>query len=440
MDFISCRNFLIYLDTLAQKKSINTFHYALNDTGYLMLGKSETIGTSAQLFTIINKKFKFYTRKKNSGSLRNPDITTRITQSVLSEVNVPTNSLPKKSPISASSNLGNAFDAMLLDQYVPASVIINYDLEILQFKGQTALYLQNSSGKASFNILKMAHLEITFELRNAIHHAIKTKQIVRKTGIEMNRDASKNTVQIVNLEVAPLKVEGEEPLLIVVFTGQQMELLENPIAGTKNNSIAKDRRIKKLEEEIAAARADMGSITHDQEAANEELQSANEEIISSNEELQSLNEELETSKEEIESTNEELTTSNQELHARIQQIEELYTYYEGIISTVHEPVLILDKNIRIKSANKSFCKMFHVIEDEIMGLSLYKLGNNQWNIPRLRELLEDIVPKNIRFHDFEVEHLFPVIGQKTMLLNAHRIIQQSQNEELIVLTSPILPM
>ncbi|HSN60008.1 MAG TPA: ATP-binding protein [Ferruginibacter sp.] len=214
----------------------------------------------------------------------------------------------------------------------------------------------------------------------------------------------------------------------------QIEIISDPLKARKSISIAKDRRIKKLEEELADARADMGAITHDQEAANEELQSANEEIVSSNEELQSLNEELETSKEEIESTNEELTTSNHELQARIQQVEELYNYYEGILSTVQEPMLILDKEIRIKSANKAFCKIFHVTEEESIGVSLYKLGNSQWNIPRLRELLEDIVPKNIRFHDFEVEHTFPVIGKKTMLLNAHRVIQQSQNEELIVLT------
>ena len=436
MDFISCRNFLIYLDNIAQKKAIGTFHYSLNEGGYLMLGKSETIGTSTQLFTIVSKKYKCYIRKKNSGSHRIPEIITRISQTNMPE-NIPkknslTSVIPKKFPL--AHTLSNAFDAMLLAQYVPASVIINYDLEILQFRGKTSLYLQNSSGKASFNILKMAHFEITFELRNAIHHAIKTKQVVRKKGIEMNRDAEKNLVQIINIEVAPLTVEDEEPMLMIIFTGQQTEILQSVNEGKQNNSVVKDRRIKKLEEELTAARADMGSITHDQEAANEELQSANEEIISSNEELQSLNEELETSKEEIESTNEELTTSNQELHARIQQIEELYTYYDGIIATVHEPVLILDKNIRIKSANKSFCKMFHVMEDDIIGLSLYKLGDNEWNIPRLRELLEDIVPKNVRFHDFEVEHLFPVIGQKTMLLNAHRIIQRSQNEELIVLT------
>jgi len=441
MDFISCRNFLIYLDTQAQKKAISTFHYGLNESGYLMLGKSETVGASVQLFTSFDKKFKIYTRKKNSGTYKIPELTPRISHmssgqmnTKLAEMTTNASSNIKKTPSVTDGNLSNAFDAILLSKYVPASVIINYDLEILQFRGSTSLYLQHAPGRASFNILRMAHIEITFELRNAIHHAIKTKQTVHKMGIEMKRDLDGNTIQIVNIEVTPLKVEGEEPLLVVVFSGHQMELSEHPVRGTKNNSLAKDRRIKKLEEELTAARSDMGSITHDQEAVNEELQSANEEIISSNEELQSLNEELETSKEEIESTNEELISSNQEMNARIQQIEELNTYHQIILDTVHEPMLILDKHIRIVSANKSFCKTFHVTEKECLGISLYKLGNSQWNILQLRDLLEDIIPKKIRFHDFEVEHTFPVIGKKTMLLNAHRILLQSQNEELIVLT------
>ncbi len=434
MDFISCRNFLIYLDTAAQKKAITTFHYALNEDGCLMLGKAETIGATEQLYTSLNKKYKIYSRKKNSGTHRIADILPRVSQITTHNKNVIAPDISKKLPITANGNLGSAFDSALLSRYMPASVIINHDMDILQFRGTTSLYLQHASGKASFNILKMAHLEITFELRNAIHHAIKTKRTVRKTGIEMNRDIEGNTIQIVNIEVSPLKVEGEEPLLLIVFSGQQQtDMIDNGVKGVKSNTLAKDRRIKKLEEELAAARSDMGSITHDQEAVNEELQSANEEIISSNEELQSLNEELETSKEEIESTNEELTTSNQELHARILQVEELYTYYEVILDTVHEPVLMLDKNIRIKSANKSFCKTFRVTEDECIGISLYKLGNSEWNILKLRELLEDIIPKNNRFHDFEVEHVFPAIGHKIMLLNAHRIIQQSKNEDLIVL-------
>lgn len=435
MDFISCRNMLIYLDITAQKKAMATFHYALNDGGCLMLGKSETIGTLAQFFTTIDKKFKFYSRKKNTTLRSIPNLSSRNTHITMPDKNSSPNVPFKKTPLSSNGNLSHAFDNELLENHVPASVIINYDLDILQFRGPTSLYLQHSSGKASFNILKMVHIEITFELRNAIHHAIKTKQPVRKMGIEMNRDLKDNTIQIVNIEVFPLTLEGEEPLLIVIFTGQQQTESEvDPKKTKQKSSIAKDRRIKKLEEELASARADMGAITHDQEAANEELQSANEEIVSSNEELQSLNEELETSKEEIESTNEELTTSNHELHARIQQVEELNNYNEALLSTMHEPVLILDKDIKIKSANKSFYKTFQVTEADSIGKSLYKLENNQWNIPGLRELLEEIVPKNNSFYNFEVQHTFPAIGTKIMLLNAHRILQQSLNEELIVLT------
>ncbi len=434
IDFISCRNVLIYLNTTAQKKIISTFHYALNEYGFLMLGKSETIGASTQLFTPLSKKYKIYARKNILGTFRIPEPIPRHANTPFFDKERTTTIIPKKTIANSSVNLSSAFDAILLNEYVPASVIINHDLEILQFRGATSLYLQQAAGKASFNILKMAHSEITFELRNAIHHAIKTKQTVRKTGIEMNRDKVANAVQIVNIEVSPLKIEGDEPLLIIIFTGQQIEILETVVDGEKNNSIAKDRRIKKLEEELAAARFDMGTIVDDQEAANEELQSANEEIVSSNEELQSLNEELETSKEEIESTNEELITSNQELQARIQQVEELHNYNEAILATIHEPMLILDKNIRVKSVNKSFCKTFQVQEEDVIGILLYKLSNNHWNISRLRELLEDIVSNNRPFHNFEVEHTFPVVGHKILLLNAHRIVQLSDNEELIILT------
>ncbi|MFV8331748.1 CheR family methyltransferase [Flavobacterium sp. GSP14] len=435
MDLISCRNVLIYLDTIAQKKAISTFHYALNDGGCLMLGKSETIGSSGHLFGVTNKKYKFYCRKNYSRLNTISNLNSRTANSIMPNKNSSLARILKKTNSPANGTIGLAFDTVLLENYVPASVIVNYDLDILQFRGSTSLYLQHSSGKASFNILKMAHPEITFELRNAIHNAIKTEQTVVKIGIEMNRDKNENAYRIVNLEVTPITIEGEEPLLVVVFTGQQVsEVEEDPIKSSQNISVAKDRRIKKLEEELVAARADMGSIILDQESSNEELQSLNEEIVSSNEELQSLNEELETSKEEIESTNEELTTSNQELHARNQQIEELYSYSEAIISTIHEPMLILDKDMKIRSANESFCKTFRVSEQESIGKSLYKLNDNQWSFPELRKLLEDIVPNNVRFHDFEIDHIFSNIGHKILLLNAHRVSQPSQNEELIVLT------
>ena len=198
MDFISCRNLLIYLDTPAQQKAIATFHYALNENGCLMLGKSETIGTSIRLFTTpLNKKVKIYTRKKDSNSLS--DITPRVLQTSLSENNTQIRAIPPKKSTTINGNVSTAFDAFLFTQHVPASVVINQDLEILQFRGETSLYLQNSSGKASFNILKMANIEITFELRNAIYHAIKTKQTVRKTGIEINREKNGAAIRIVDI-------------------------------------------------------------------------------------------------------------------------------------------------------------------------------------------------------------------------------------------------
>jgi two-component system CheB/CheR fusion protein len=396
MDLISCRNFLIYLDASAQKRAISSFHYGLHDGGFLMLGKSETIGSSEQLFSVVDKKLKIYCRKKNSGEYRIPDLSPRLSHITMSETNNNNSNAgnSRKLPSSGNNHLSSAFDAVLLAEFIPASVIINHDLEILQFRGDTSLYLQHSAGRASFNILKMAQLEITFELRNAIHHAIKTKRIVRKKGIEMSRDLDKNTIHIVSIEVKPVEVDGEE-LLVVVFSGHKIDLEPPTVNGANTNTIAKDLRIKMLEEELSAARSDMGSITQDQEAANEELQSANEEIVSSNEELQSLNEELETSKEEIESTNEELTISNLELHARIQQIEDLSNYNQIILDTIHEPMLVLDKHICIVSANKSYCKTFQVTEKESLGVSLYKLGKNQWKILRMKKILKEIFKKKI---------------------------------------------
>ncbi len=150
------------------------------------------------------------------------------------------------------------------------------------------------------------------------------------------------------------------------------------------------------------------------------------------EELDLSNNELETSKEGKESAKQEQTT-NQELQTRNDMLNESYDYVEAVLATIHEPMLVLDKNLRVKSANKTFYKTFNVKEKDTEGILLYDLGDRQWNIPRLRELLEELLPKNTHFHDFEITHTFPLIGEKTMLLNARRIIQKINNEELILL-------
>jgi two-component system CheB/CheR fusion protein len=195
---------------------------------------------------------------------------------------------------------------------------------------------------------------------------------------------------------------------------------------------AKDRRITELEQELAQTREDMRRITEEQEATNEELQTASEEILSSNEELQSINEELETGKEELESTNEELTTVNEELQNSNEQLTHARDYAESIIRTVQVPLLILDKDLRIKTANRSFNQMFQVPEEETMGKLIYDLGNGQWNIPALQKLLNEILPKNNLFDNYEIEHTFPSIGHRIMLLNARKFYKDKDGENILL--------
>lgn len=433
LDFISCCNLFIYLDTAAQKKTVNTFHYALNKDGFLMLGKSENISQAVNLFTSVNKKYKIFSRKINSAAQRLPALSPRFAQQAASEKNIAP-ALRNKTQQNVTFDpywLDKAIDAVLVAAFMPASVVINHQMEIIQFRGTTELFLTHSKGRATFNILKMARPEIAFELRNAILKVIKTKQGIRKTGIELKVNS---VVKIISLEIAPLAIEWNEPLLLVLFTEQeQTEDHAQQLNSGRNTSPAKDRKIKKLEQELAAAHADALAISQEQEAFTEELQSAHEEVVSSNEELQTLNEELETSKEEIESANEELTTTNQELQTRNDLLNESYEYSKAIISTMHEPMLVLGKDLRVKSANKAFYKKFGVTEEQTEGVLLYDLGNKQWNIPALRDLLEEIIPQNAEFYNYEVKHTFLGIGEKIMSLNASRIIQESHREELILL-------
>jgi two-component system CheB/CheR fusion protein len=427
VDFISCCNLLIYLDATAQKKVIATFHYALKENGYLMLSKSETTGTSSHLFSLVNKKLKLYLRKKSVGSKTIPSISPRFSPAISSEKNASV-SAPHNLAVNANGHLGAAVDSVLLTRYMPASVVVNYDMEIVEVRGQTESYLKLPSGKASLNLLKMARLELAFELRNAIHNAKKSKQTVRKTGVEMKGDGG---LRVVDIEVVPLKVEGEEPLLLVLFKEQQrFEVYQDP-SGKENPATSWDKKIKKLEEELTASRADLLSITHDHETTIEELQSSNEEVVSNNEELRTLNEELETSKEEIESTNEELMSANQKLQAFTDRVVELNKYAEAISDAMHNSLLVLDKDFIVRSANKPFYRQFG-IEGTVEGQKLQTLNNGQWNIPSLIKKVGELIAKKTVLHNYEVTHTFKELGEKIMLINA-RVTKKERGEHLIVL-------
>lgn len=110
-----------------------------------------------------------------------------------------------------------------------------------------------------------------------------------------------------------------------------------------------------------------------------------------------------------------------------------WTYIRTVVDTIREPFLILDKNLKVLSANKTFYAFFHVIQEETEGNLVYKLGNGQWNIPKLKILLEDILPKHTHFEDFKVEHDFLSIGHKIMMLNARQIHTPGEQKAIMLL-------
>lgn len=423
IDFISCRNLLIYLDKPMQKRVFNTFHYALNNNGYLLLGKSETTGSSSQ-FSKANERLRIYSRKPGARIL--PELSMAgLVPKVKSRAD---GMLSGIDSLVGRQSLETSIDAVIIPRFLPAYVVINDALDILQFKGPTNLYLQQPAGKPTFNILKMALPEIAFELRSAIYKAMETKGEVHKTDIEVKRET---VLKVISINVIPIQAETLDAMLLVVFTehGEKDDVIAEAGKGTP----ADKRLVAKLKRELAGVHAQLVLLDEERHQAMTNLQTANEGRLASNEEFQSMNEEMATSKEELESTNEELITTNHELVSRNEQLADAYNFSESIISTLHEPMLVMNKDMIVKSCNSAFCKKFLVQQSETEGKPLYGLGNGQWDIAALRQLLMNVVQKDKSFYDHEITANFPDIGVKTMLLNARKVVQKAHNEQLILL-------
>jgi two-component system, chemotaxis family, CheB/CheR fusion protein len=426
IDFVSCRNVLIYMEPYLQKKALTTFHYALNPKGFLLLGKSETGSSAPDLFATAGKNDKLFIRKDIPGRFMH--VTDISSGQNFSDLNLNPKSEKKHADFQKTA------DDLMLRKYTPAGVVVNEAMDIVHFRGNTASYLEQAPGKPSHNLLKMAKDGLPFELRNIIHKAKKENRQVSKQNIPIKVNGEPQTITI---EAIPLPDIVEPHYLILfhnnVYPFKTRDQKSKIKISSKQKKGEKDLRIEQLEHELAQAREDMRSITEDQEAANEELQSANEELLSGSEELQSLNEELETSKEELQTTNEELIVLNQELISLNEQVTTARNYAESIITTIQEPLLVLDKTLRVKTANNAFYKTFHVTEEETEGVLIYELGNKQWNTAPLRKLLEEILPKKTKFSDFEVKHEFPTVGERIMLLYGCEIARQNSEENLILL-------
>jgi two-component system CheB/CheR fusion protein len=425
LDLISCRNVLIYLGASLQQKVIQTFYYALDPQGLLLLGTSESIDPLSRLFRRVEQDQKLYVKKITGGTLL-PSLAMRE-----DSAGEPFRGEGERR-MSEEKRVGwdilQEADRLLLANYTPASVVIDAHQEIVQVRGQTGPYLELATGRANLNLLKMARPGLGLSLRTAINTARKENRRVVREGVQVRAIDKTSEVR---LSVIPLKGMPTEPHFLVLFeemaTLPPTELPDPPDDSHVEQGDTRarsDRRIAALEQELAETKAEMTALLEERDATNEELQTANEEIRTSNEELQSTNEELETSREELQVINEELTTTNQELQTRNEQLKAAQDYAEAIVETVREPLVVLSEDLRVQRANLAFYQFFQVVPQETAGRSLDELGDGQWNSPRLRMLLEQVLTTHHSFRDFEVEHRFPRIGTKTMLLNARRIVRE----------------
>ncbi|MGA7221022.1 MAG: chemotaxis protein CheB [Candidatus Sulfotelmatobacter sp.] len=533
LDLVSCRNLLIYLGPILQRRVIPALHYALKPGSYLMLGTSENLGGFNDHFGLIDKKYKIYQKRKT---------TARLATYFANADYIPGRSEAKLArDLPAPFTVEREVEHLLVNRFVPASIVVNEQMEIVQFHGKTGAYLEPPAGRPSFSLAKMAREGLLVDLRAALDTAKRINAPVRKSGVLIQREEGTREV---NLEVLPLRGPlAQERLYVVVF---EDAVPPRPAAADKaaavkrpksSHSAAKDTG--PLKREVEQLRRQLGTLIQEHESIEEEFKVAHEEVLSANEELQSTNEELETSKEELQSTNEELTTLNEEvqnrnaelgaanndllnllghvdipvvmvsndlrirrftpaaqkmlnllpgdvgrrlgeirpnldvddletlcsttiramapqqrevrtseggwqmLHVRpyktwdnriegavisLQDVDALKrtldqtrVYADTIVESAREPILVLNSGLQVTLANPAFYRTFNVSREETEGRLIYELGNGQWNIPQLRDLLEEIIPARSRVDDFEMSHEFPHIGERAMVLNARRV-------------------
>jgi len=380
LDLVCCRNLLIYLGSVLQRKVLQIFHYALQPHGYLMLGTSETIGSQAELFRLLDKKNKIYARKSAIVPIHYEFAPRAF---FAGETPLPTGAERPQPYI----DLHHEAEHLLLAQYAPPGVVISRDMEILHFFGETGPYLNPTPGSASLNLLKMARQELAAELRALVHKVGREGKPLRREGVRMRLPGGETTV---DLRAIPLSGPvAEESCLLVLFEENRRPAEEKAPKQVAQTGTADQDRVRELEQELSTSREYMQSIIEEQEATNEELKSANEEIQSTNEELQSTNEELETAKEELQSTNEELATVNEELENRNIDLGAANNDLTNLLASVNLPILMLGQDLRIRQFTPQAEKLFNLIETDV-GRPIGQIRANV-EVPNLEALVSEVI-------------------------------------------------
>src|SRR5262245_61624338 len=380
LDLILCRNVLIYMGTDLQRRVMTVFHYALKATGFLMLGHSETVGQYSDLFAVVDKRHRVFQKKPNavrtltlSGDYRAP---------------MP---MPSRKLLVPGRDDGRAIqqeaERLVQDRYAPPGVVIDSDLQIVQFRGQTGRFLEPAAGDPSLNVLKMAREGVLYGLRSVLNDVRKGDAPVRKDGLRVrsNGDWIDVAVEAITLTSAPKR----HYLILFHEQGGRQPPKPSERPERRGKRPPKRESLLQLEQELQSSRDYLQSIIQELEAANEELQSANEEILSANEELQSTNEELDTAKEELQSTNEELNTVNEELQGRNEELSRVNSDLLNLLASVQIAIVIVAGDLRIRRFTPMAERVLNLIPSDV-GRPISHIKPNI-DCPDLERLILDVI-------------------------------------------------
>ncbi|GAB2864853.1 CheR family methyltransferase [Hymenobacter ruber] len=362
LDLLVCRNLLIYLSAELQKNLIPIFHYALNAGGLLFLGPSENLTGFQDLFLPLDVKWKISRRSDVPSSL------TRLANFPFALARQHAQAAPVSTtgPMTSHNNrkegpFAALVQRVLLRQYTPPAVVINPKGEILYVNGRTGRYLEPAPGLGAMNVFDMAREELNYELSEAVHKAVATRQDVVAEGVKLRLDAG---VQLLRLTVKVLE-EGEPlaGLLLVVFEEQPTP--RKVRLGKATLAPDHDAQVQALEKELHYTKHRLQTTIEEMESSVEELKSTNEELQSANEELQSTNEEAMTNKEEMQSLNEELMTLNMQYLTKTEELSQAANDMKNLLDATEIATIFLDNDMVIKRFTPAVHRIVNLLPGDV---------------------------------------------------------------------------
>ncbi len=359
MNFISCRNMLIYFQPPAQRSVLSLFHFGLVPNGVLFLGASESVGSLAEEFVTVDEHWKIYRKRRDVHLLT--QVRMPLSRSGPRRT-LPAIDLPR--PPTTDPVLLNTYDK-LLDRFMPPSFLVDSDLTLIDsFAGAESL-LRVKRRRPSTNILDQIDGELRTVVAGAIQRALKDIGAVRYTGVRVPAGDEGERRCTLSAEAFKHPRTGGRHVL-VTFEGLSEPPL--PVEGSNGHGnghsstihvdeLSRDR-MEKLETELAYTRETLQATIEELETSNEEMQATNEELVASNEELQSTNEELH-------SVNEELYTVNAEYQAKITELKELNTDMAHLLEGTDVGTVFLDHDLRIRRFTSRIASVFRFLPHDI---------------------------------------------------------------------------